>query len=105
MSHARMDLPGGLTARPYDASELDAVFAVAAAQQQHDIGRVDVEKADFEADWQRSSFDFEAMTLGVYDGPRLVAFCELDLGRPGRGLRAAGLPPPGHRDRTCRLDG
>jgi ribosomal protein S18 acetylase RimI-like enzyme len=72
-----MDLPAGLTAAPYTADDLDAVFAVAAAQQQHDIGRVDVETADFEADWQRSSFDFATMTMGVYDGDTLVAFGEL----------------------------
>ena len=55
---APISLPAGLTAAPYTAADLDAVFAVAAAQQQHDIGRVDVEAADFEADWQRPSFDF-----------------------------------------------
>jgi GNAT superfamily N-acetyltransferase len=75
--NARMDLPEGLTARPYSAGDLDAVFAVAAAQQQHDIGRVDVERADFEADWGRSSFAFDTMTMGVYDGDRMVAFAEL----------------------------
>jgi ribosomal protein S18 acetylase RimI-like enzyme len=80
-----MDLPDGLTAAPYTAADLDAVFGVAAAQQQHDIGRVDVEAADFEADWGRSSFDFATMTHGVRDpahGDRLVAFCELVY--PGR---------------------
>ena len=75
--NARMDLPDGLTAAPYTAADLDAVFAVAAAQQQHDIGRVDVERADFEADWGRPSFDFARMTMGVYDGDELVAFAEL----------------------------
>jgi GNAT superfamily N-acetyltransferase len=75
--NARMDLPDGLTAAPYTVEALDAVFAVAAAQQQHDIGRVDVERADFEADWARPSFDFASMTMGVYDGDRLVAFGEL----------------------------
>jgi ribosomal protein S18 acetylase RimI-like enzyme len=75
--NARMELPDGLTAAPYTFDDLDAVFAVAAAQQQHDIGRVDVESADFEADWQRPSFDFRTMTTGVYDGDRLVAFGEL----------------------------
>jgi GNAT superfamily N-acetyltransferase len=74
--------PDGLTARPFSAGDLDAVFAVAAAQQQHDIGRVDVERADFEADWQRSGFDFATMTMGVYDGDRMVAHCELV--HPGR---------------------
>jgi mycothiol synthase len=72
-----MDLPDGLTAAPYTSADLDAVFAVAAAQQRHDIGRVDVEAADFAADWQRPSFDFTTMTMGVYDGDRLVAFGEL----------------------------
>jgi ribosomal protein S18 acetylase RimI-like enzyme len=77
MPAAIPNLPAGLTAAPYTAADLDAVFAVADAQQQHDIGRVDVEKADFEADWQRPSFDFSTMTMGVYDGDRLVAFGEL----------------------------
>jgi ribosomal protein S18 acetylase RimI-like enzyme len=77
MPAAKPDLPDGLTAAPYTAADLGAVFAVAKAQQQHDIGRVDVEKADFEADWQRPSFDFAGMTMGVYDGERLVAFGEL----------------------------
>ena len=78
--NARMELPGlpdGLTAAPYSPGDLDAVFGVAAAQQQHDIGRVDVEKADFEADWGRPSFDFATMTVGVRDGERMVAFAEL----------------------------
>ena len=87
--NARMELPAGLTAAPYTADDLNAVFAVAAAQQQHDIGRVDVEAADFEADWQRSSFDFATMTLGVYDGDTLVAFGELI----GAGRGEAGVLP------------
>ncbi len=84
-----MDLPAGLSAAPYTAEALDAVFAVAAEQQQHDIDRVDVEKADFEADWQRPSFDFPTMTMGVYDGDRLVAFGELI----GAGRGEAGVLP------------
>ena len=84
-----MDLPDGLRAAPYTPADLDAVFAVAAAQQQHDIGRVDVERADFEADWGRPSFDFERMTMGVYDGEELVAFGELI----GAGRGEAGVLP------------
>jgi GNAT superfamily N-acetyltransferase len=84
-----MDLPAGLRAAPYTFADLDAVFAVAAAQQQHDIGRVDVERADFEADWQRPSFDFARMTMGVYDGEDLVAFGELI----GAGRGEAGVRP------------
>jgi GNAT superfamily N-acetyltransferase len=84
-----MDLPDGLTSAPYTVDDLDAVFAIAAAQQQHDIGRVDVERADFEADWQRPSFDFATMTLGVHDGDRMVAFAELI----GAGRGEAGVLP------------
>ena len=84
-----MELPAGLTSAPYTFADLDAVFAVAAAQQQHDIGRVDVERADFEADWQRPSFDFARMTMGVYDGDELVAFAELI----GAGRGEAGVLP------------
>ena len=82
-------LPAGLTAAPYTVAALDDVFAVAAAQQQHDIDRVDVERADFEADWQRPSFDFATMTLGIRDGDRLVAFAEL----VGVGRGEAGVLP------------
>ena len=89
MFNARMELPAGLSAAPYTAEALDAVFAVAAEQQQHDIGRVDVETADFEADWQRPSFDFATMTMGVYDGDRIVAFAELI----GAGRGEAGVLP------------
>jgi mycothiol synthase len=86
---AAITLPGGLASRPFTADELDAVFAVAAAQQQHDIGRVDVEPADFAGDWQRPSFDSATMTIGVYDGERLVAWGELIGGNRGE---AAVLP-------------
>src|SRR5215213_10637464 len=88
-SQRALDLSAGLRAAPYTFADLDAVFAVAAAQQQHDIGRVDVERADFEADWQRSSFDFATMTMGVYDGDELVAFGEL----VGAGRGDAGVLP------------
>ena len=100
-----MDLPAGLSAAPYTAADLDAVFAVAAAQQQHDIGRVDVEAADFEADWQRPSFDFATMTMGVYDGDRLVAFGELIGAGRGEAGVLPDVPPPRHRHRPGPLDG
>jgi mycothiol synthase len=81
--NARMDLPAGLTTRPLTPEDLDAVFAVEAAQQQHDIGRVDVETADFLGEWQRPSFDLTTMSLGVWDGPELVAYAQIPY--PGRG--------------------
>ncbi len=78
-----MDLPAGLTSRPLGTDDLDAVFAVAAAQQQHDIGQVDVEPADFTVEWQRPSYDLATMSLGVLDGDRMVGYAEIPY--PGRG--------------------
>jgi mycothiol synthase len=75
--HLPDGLPDGLTARPLSHDDAAAVFEVAAAEQQHDIGRVDVEPADFASDWQRPSFDIESATTGVWDGDRLVAFAEI----------------------------
>src|SRR4051794_3612374 len=82
-------LPTGLTTRPLTPDDLDAVFAVEAAQQQHDTGRVDVEPADFLGEWQRPSFSLETMSMGVWDGDMLVAYAELPY--PGR-CEAGVLP-------------
>ena len=79
---APIALPDGLTARPLTPEDLDAVFAVESAQQRHDIGRVDVEPADFLGEWQRPSFDLPTMSLGVLDGERLVAYAQIPY--PGR---------------------
>ncbi len=82
-------LPDGLRSGPMTMADLGAAFAVAAAEQAHDLGRVDVEEADFVSDWQRPSFDLATSTIGVWDGDQLVAYAEL-LG-PGRG--EAGVHP------------
>src|SRR3712207_2164561 len=59
------------------------VFEVMAAQEQHDLGSVEIEEADIVGDWQRPSFDVPASTTGVFDGDRLVAYAE--VGDDGRG--------------------
>jgi GNAT superfamily N-acetyltransferase len=77
-----MQLPGGLTARPLTAVDARAVYEVMAAQEQHDLGIVEIEEADIVGDWQRPSFDVSACTVGVFDGNRLVAYAEVaDDGR------------------------
>ncbi len=87
-------LPDGLTARPLEVGDAPAVFALMAAQEQHDLGDVEIELGDIIGDWQRPSFDIGASTLGVLDGDRLVAYTELtDL------QRCDGAVHPGHRGR------
>jgi mycothiol synthase len=58
-------------------ADAPAVFEVMAAQEQHDVGSVEIEEADIVGDWQRPSFDVGASTIGVFDGERLVAYGEL----------------------------
>lgn len=64
----------GLRTRSLTVADADTVFAVAAAQERHDLGRAEIELADILADWQRPSFEVPASTAGVFDGDRLVAY-------------------------------
>jgi mycothiol synthase len=81
-----LELPAGLTSRPLSMDDAYAVYEVVALQEQHDLGKVEVEPADVVADWQKPSFDVEASTLGVFDGDALVASAEVS--RSGRGEAA-----------------
>jgi mycothiol synthase len=89
-----VQLPEGLTARPLTDADAHAVFEVMAAQEQHDLGTVEIEEADIIGDWQRPSFDVPASTIGIFDGTRLVAYAE--VGSDGRGDAAVH---PQHRGR------
>lgn len=70
-------LPAGLTTRPLRMSDSRAVFEVMAAQEQHDVGAVEIEEADIIGDWQRPSFQVEASTVGVFEEGQLVAYGEV----------------------------
>ncbi len=76
-------LPDGLTSRPLTMADAQAVYEVMAAQEQHDLGKVEIEPADIIGDWQKPSFDVAASTVGVFDGDTLVAYAEAN--RSGRG--------------------
>ena len=54
-----LDLPTGLTSRPLTMDDAYAVYDVMALQQQHDLGKVEIEPADIVGDWQKLSFDVE----------------------------------------------
>jgi mycothiol synthase len=89
-----VELPDGLTSRPLTMSDARAVFEVMAAQEQHDIGTVEIEEADIVGDWQRPSFDVSASTVGVFDGERLVGYGEL-----GGDQRSDAAVHPAYRGR------
>lgn len=75
-------LPEGLTSRALTMADADAVFDVAAAQERHDLGKVEIEAADIVSDWQRPSFDVGSSTVGVFDGEALAGYGEItDLDR------------------------
>ena len=80
---AAMELPAGLTARPLTMADARAVYEVMAAEEQADLGSVEIEEADIVSDWQRPSFDVSAGTVGVFDDDRLVAYAEVSDGWRG----------------------
>jgi GNAT superfamily N-acetyltransferase len=75
-----------------------AAYAVFAAAEKHDTGEVAVELEDIEGGWQRPSFDLGAHSVGVFDGPELVAAGEVYKGRRGEATvhpehRSRGIGP------------
>lgn len=76
MTDLAVDVPEGLTTRPLRPDDARAVFDVMVAQEQHDLGRVEIEEADIVADWQRPGFDVSASAIGVFDGDRLIGYGE-----------------------------
>lgn len=81
-----LDLPAGLTSRPLTMDDAQAVYEVMARQEQHDLGKVEIEPADIVGDWQKPSFDIGASTTGIFDGDALIAFAEVNTS--GRGEAA-----------------
>src|SRR3954453_11929094 len=78
-----LDLPRGLTSRPLTMDDARAVYEVMADQQQHDMGKIEIELADIVGDWQKPSFDVTASTVGVFDGEAMVGYAEVNAS--GRG--------------------
>jgi ribosomal protein S18 acetylase RimI-like enzyme len=78
-----LDLPAGLSSRPLTLDDAYPVYEVMAIQEQHDLGKVEIEPADIVGDWQKPSFDVGASTMGVLDGDTLIAYAEVS--KSGRG--------------------
>jgi mycothiol synthase len=80
-SHADADpapaLPPGLTTRPLQRDDSGIVFTLIAAQEQHDLGSVEIEEADLVGDWARPSHDLAARSVAVLDGDLMVGYAEL----------------------------
>ncbi len=89
------ELPAGLTARPLTTDDLDAAFAVYAADEVEDSGHLGIEPEDIAGDWARPSFDLGRDSMGVLQGDRLVAAAEVTRG----GSRAEGAVLPAVRGR------
>ena len=70
-------LPAGLTTRPLRRGDSGIVFTLIAAQEQHDLGAVEIEEADLVGDWARPSHDLAARSVAVLDGELLVGYAEL----------------------------
>jgi mycothiol synthase len=70
-------LPAGLTTRPLERGDSRIVFELIAAQEQEDIGTVEIEEADLVGDWAKPSHDLAARSVAVLDGDLLVGYAEL----------------------------
>ncbi|KRE98841.1 GCN5 family acetyltransferase [Nocardioides sp. Soil777] len=70
-------LPAGLTTRPLQREDSGIVFALMAAQEQEDLGTVEIEEADIVGDWAKPSHDLAARSVAVLDGDLLVGYGEL----------------------------
>jgi ribosomal protein S18 acetylase RimI-like enzyme len=90
----RIDVPAPYTARHLTVADARGVYEVMAADQQDQIGRVDIEPEDIVGDWQRPSFDVAASTIGAFLDGDLVAYAEYS----GQGRGDAAVHPA-HRGR------
>ena len=72
-----LNLPEGLSSRVLTDDDAQAVYDVAAAQEQADIGKTEIELADIISDWGRPSWDIATHTIGVFDGARMVGYGEI----------------------------
>jgi mycothiol synthase len=105
-------LPDGLTQRVLVHDDAQAVYDVMAAQEQTDVGKIEIELADIVGDWNRPSWDISTSTIGVFDGARLVAYAELtgpDRGacavHPDYRRRGIGTALAGWLEETVRRQG
>ncbi len=75
------DLPDGLSARPLSIGDARAAYELLAAEEERELGTVEIEEADVVADWQRPSWNISSRTVGAFaegaDGPRLVGYAEV----------------------------
>jgi len=74
-------LPAGCTTRPLTAADAEAVHAVLAAEELRDLGRVDSDLEDIQAEWQKPSTDLSTTTVGIEQetphGAALIGYAEL----------------------------
>ena len=89
-----MSIGSDLVVRPLGLEDLDAVFQLIVAAQEHDIGDVEVDREDLVADWALPTIDMNRDTVGVWRGDDIVAWGELILGE-----RAEVDVAPGSRGR------
>jgi len=89
------DPPPGLTARPLTPDDLDAAYAVYAADEVEDAGILAIEREDLEGDWARPSFDLARDSIGVLEGDHLLGAAEVTRG----GGKAEGAVLPAARGR------
>jgi GNAT superfamily N-acetyltransferase len=86
-------LPEGLSSRPANAADADAIYELIAACELADDGVVEVDRHDITTGFERHGFEPDLDTLLVFEGEDLVAWAELYRSRAEADVR------PTHRGR------
>ena len=93
-------LPEGLSSRPANAADAEAIYELIAACELEDDGVVEVDRDEVTVGFERHGFEPDLDTLLVFEGGDLAAWAELYRGRAeadvrpthrGRGIGAALL--------------
>ncbi|HET6967839.1 MAG TPA: GNAT family N-acetyltransferase [Ornithinibacter sp.] len=84
-----------MTARPLAPADLDAAYAVYAADEMEDAGVLAIEREDLEGDWARPSFDLATDSVGLFEAGALLGAAEVTRG----GMHAEGAVLPSARGR------
>jgi len=76
-----MSVPLGMSTRPAEAGDLQAVYELVAADERRHIGQIEIEPQDIASFWARPSFDLATDSITVWEGERLVGYAEVFAGK------------------------
>ena len=96
-------LPEGLSSRPANAADAEAIYELIAACELEDDGVVEVDRDEVTVGFERHGLEPDLDTLLVFEGGDLAAWAELYRGRAEANVRPHA-PRARHRGRAPLVD-